>query len=76
MLFRSKSKFTLEQMRGKGFEISSRIVTGAAEVFEDEKTWKLKPAFQKAGRDGASPGPADQVQILDTTRYGPAARGK
>ena len=71
-----KSKFTLEQMRGKGFEISSRIVTGAAEVFEDEKTWKLKPAFQKAGRDGASPGPADQVQILDTTRYGPAARGK
>lgn len=65
--------FSLEQMREMGFERNSKVVSSAAEIYEDQTTYRLKPQWLKAGRDGDPVGPDDVAKILDTKRYGPSA---
>ena len=64
-------RLSFEQMQAAGFEKSSRIVSNAAEVFEDEKSYKLLLRWKTAGRNGDAPGPDNVSLILDTSRYGP-----
>ncbi|MFW6161836.1 MAG: NosD domain-containing protein [Planctomycetota bacterium] len=73
---RRHQKLTLADMRARGFEKHSRVVAGASELFVDETSWRLKPQWAKAGKDGEAPGPDDIAAILDLTRYGPAAAAK
>jgi len=70
------SRFTLAEIREKGFERNSQVLAGAAAIFEDEKNWRLRPALAKAGKDGAAPGPANIAEVLDLGRYGPSGRGR
>jgi len=70
---RQHQKFTLADMRTRGFEKHAKVVAGAAELFEDRKTWKLRPRWAKAGKGGTAPGPDRIAEILDPTRYGPTA---
>jgi hypothetical protein len=69
-------KFTLDDMRAKGFEKHSEVIAGASDLFMGDKTWQLKPQWAKKGRDGDAPGPDNIAEILDLTRYGPAAAPK
>ena len=69
-------KFTLADMRAKGFEKHAEVVAGASALFMDEKTWKLKPQWARAGKNGDAPGPDEIAEILNLTRYGPAALPK
>jgi len=71
-----RDRFTLDQMRGKGFESHSLAVASVSDVFVDEKTWELKDPWKKAGRYGDALGPDNVAQILDTARYGPRALSK
>ena len=73
---RPYQKFTLDDMRRRGFEAHSHVVARASEVFVDEKSWRLKPQWAKAGKSGDAPGPDNIAEILDLTRYGPAAWAK
>ena len=66
--------FSLEQMRGFGFETNAKVVSGATEIYEDETSYKLKAPWLKAGRNQDPVGPDDVATILDVKRYGPAAR--
>jgi hypothetical protein len=68
--------FTLDEMRERGFEKSSKVVSSPREVFADEKTYGLLPEWKKAGRSGDAPGPDDVASILDVTRYGPGGRDR
>lgn len=70
---KAPAKLTLEEMREKGYEKNSQVA-GASEIFQDETTWRLKPRWTKAGRDGGPVGPDNVAEILDVTRYGPEAR--
>ena len=71
-----REEFTLAKMRQLGFEKNSQVVGGPLEIFEDEKSYKLRGKWAKAGKDGTMPGPDDIASIMDTTRYGPGARPK
>jgi len=68
--------FTLDDMKERGFEKSSKVVSGSQELFADEKAYALLPPWKAAGRNGDPPGPDDVASILDVTRYGPEARGR
>jgi hypothetical protein len=67
-----RQRFTLEDMRSKGFEKNSHIVSGPRDVFEEEKFYQLLPQWKTAGRNRDAPGPKDLASILDVSRYGPA----
>jgi parallel beta-helix repeat protein len=69
-----RQTLTLEEMRRKGFETHSKVVSSAREIFADEKAYNLLPEWSKAGRHGDAPGPENIALILDLRRYGPAAR--
>ena len=64
--------FTQAQMQGFGFEHHSRVAS-ASSVYVDQVSYVLKPPFLTAGRYGDPVGPDNVAQILDLTRYGPAA---
>jgi len=64
-------RLSLAQMRSAGYEKNSRVVSGAGEVFEDEKSYHLLPRWKRAGRDEKPPGPDDIARVLDVSRYGP-----
>jgi hypothetical protein len=66
----------LDEIRQKGFERNSQILSGTDAIFEDQKTWKLKAPLLKAGKDGSAPGPANIADVLNLKRYGPEARGR
>lgn len=66
--------FTLEQMRASGFERNTRVMQSADEVYEDQKSYKLRPQWLKSGRNHDPVGPDDVASIIDTGRYGPSAR--
>lgn len=68
-----RQRFSLEQMRAKGFEENSHIVSSSSDVFEDETSYRLLPRWRRAGRRRDSPGPNDIALVLDISRYGPAA---
>ena len=70
---KTPGKFSLAQIRGKGYEVNSQVVSGADEIFENQKTWALKPQWAKAGKDGEIIGPRNIADVLDLNRYGPAA---
>lgn len=66
-------RFSLGQMRSRRFEQNSRVVSGAQDVFEDQRSYQLLPRWQTAGRDGHAVGPEDIASGLDLGRYGPSA---
>jgi hypothetical protein len=65
-----RQHLSFDQMQSEGFEKNSHVVSSAATVFEDEKSYKLLPKWETAGRDGDDVGPENTALILDTTRYG------
>jgi hypothetical protein len=67
-------RLSFDQMQSEGFEKNSRVVSSAAAVFGDEKSYKLLPKWKNAGRDGDGVGPENTALVLDTTRYGPFSR--
>ncbi|HUT11121.1 MAG TPA: right-handed parallel beta-helix repeat-containing protein [Thermoguttaceae bacterium] len=66
-------RLSLAQMRSRGFEENSRVISGAEDVFEDGRFGRLLPAWKTAGRHGDAVGPEDIASILDLSRYGPSA---
>ncbi len=73
--FSTPSSFTLAQFRAQGLEINSSVAP-ATDIFVDQVSYLLKPAFVSAGRYGDMVGPRYPVaSILDAARYGPAAMG-
>ena len=64
---------SLGQMRSAGFEEHSHVAAGAEHLFEDEKSYRLLPRWQTAGRQGDRPGPEGVALVLDVSRYGPSA---
>ena len=65
--------FNLQQMQGINFEKNTMIVSRITDIYENEKNYKLKLRWRKAGRYHDPVGPDDPAKILDTTRYGPSA---
>ncbi len=63
--------FTLEQMRAMGFERNTKVVTSVSDVYEDEKSYALKPEWRQAGRNKDAVGPDNVAEIVDVSRYGP-----
>jgi hypothetical protein len=66
-------RLSLEQVRSAGYETDSRVVSSARDVFVDEKFYRLRPQWRKAGRHADPPGPDDVAAVLDLSRYGPPA---
>ena len=66
-----RQRFSLDQMQSAGFEKNSHVVSGAKDVFEDEKSYKLLSEWRTAGRYGDAVGPENVALVLDTGRYGP-----
>lgn len=66
-------RLSLEQMRSAGFERNSRVVSSGSDIFEDEKSYRLRARWKEAGREADPPGPEDVASILDPSRYGPSA---
>ena len=65
--------YTEAQMQTNGFELHT-TVTAASNIFVDQVSYVLQPAFQTAGRYGDPVGPRFPIaQILNTNRYGPGA---
>jgi len=69
----NRQRLTFAQMQAEGFEENSQVVASAADVFEDESSYRLLPKWKTAGRNGDAVGPEDIGTVLDTRRYGPAA---
>ncbi|MFB3890629.1 MAG: hypothetical protein ACE15C_01255 [Phycisphaerae bacterium] len=70
----ARQVFSLDQMREKGFEQHSQAVKSAADIFVDEKSYRLLDKWKTAGRYQDAPGPDNIAEILDLKRYGPAGR--
>ena len=66
-------RLSLDEMRSKGFEEHSHVVSGASGVFADEKSYRLLPRWETAGKESDPPGPDDVAAVLDVSRYGPSA---
>ncbi len=66
-------RLLLDQMRSKGFETHSRVVSTPTAIFEDEKSYPLLPEWKGTGRHADAPGPENVASVLDISRYGPAA---
>jgi hypothetical protein len=69
----NRQRYSLDEMQAAGFELNSRVVSRAGDVFEDEKSYRLLPQWKTAGRQADPPGPEDAAAVLDVSRYGPAA---
>jgi hypothetical protein len=67
-----QSSLGLAQMRQLGFETESRLVSADNQLFGPDG--KVAPQWNAFGRYHDPPGPEDLSQILNTSRYGPAAR--
>jgi hypothetical protein len=67
--------YSLAQMRGYGFELHATVASLGA-MFTDTIHYQVKAPYTTAGRYGDCLGPDNDtvLKILDTTRYGPAAR--
>ncbi|MBL7041259.1 MAG: right-handed parallel beta-helix repeat-containing protein [Pirellulaceae bacterium] len=69
----NRQRLTLGQIQSEGFEENSHVVASAADVFEDESSYRLLPRWMTAARNGDAVGPEDTAKVLDVRRYGPTA---
>lgn len=68
-----RQRLSLDEMRSKGFEKNSHVVSGPSDLFEDEKSYRLLPRWKTAGKGSNPPGPENVASVFDLSRYGPSA---